>query len=253
LSHFTGLLWDEPAGERIRSHRCRVWCRWRTAAAFAPGRRALAYRVDVASSDTARYSCGYSRVHQCGNADAGANARGFVSGAARDGRTAGICGVGRSSEPRFPTLYRMPRKRDDGAACASGPPDCGAGAGMVFSWERGGGGVGFNSGATHSGTSASRFCLFAGRGKFAGARSSGQFLFVTKRGYCEYFASAMAVLLRTEPDTGRVVTGFQSGYYNDVSGSWVMRASDAHAWVEAWIDGRGWMTFDPTPPGAAQG
>jgi protein-glutamine gamma-glutamyltransferase len=78
------------------------------------------------------------------------------------------------------------------------------------------------------------------------------FLFVTRRGYCEYFASAMAVLLRTQQIPARVVTGFQSGYYNDVSGSWVMRASDAHAWVEAWIDGRGWVTFDPTPPGAAQ-
>ncbi len=74
------------------------------------------------------------------------------------------------------------------------------------------------------------------------------FLFVTKRGYCEYFASAMAVLLRTQKIPARVATGFQSGYYNDVSGTWVMRASDAHAWVEAWIDGRGWVTFDPTPP-----
>ena len=77
------------------------------------------------------------------------------------------------------------------------------------------------------------------------------FLFVTRRGYCEYFASAMAVLLRTQQIPARVVTGFQSGYYNDVSGSWVMRASDAHAWVEAWIEGRGWVTFDPTPPGVA--
>ena len=76
------------------------------------------------------------------------------------------------------------------------------------------------------------------------------FLFATKRGYCEYFASAMAVLLRTQGIPARVVTGFQSGYYNDVSGSWVMRASDAHAWVEGWIDGRGWVTFDPTPSAA---
>jgi hypothetical protein len=74
------------------------------------------------------------------------------------------------------------------------------------------------------------------------------FLFVTKRGYCEYFASAMAVLLRTQGIPARVATGFQSGYYNDVSSTWVVRASDAHAWVEAWIEGRGWVTFDPTPP-----
>ncbi|HVY91583.1 MAG TPA: DUF3488 and transglutaminase-like domain-containing protein [Bryobacteraceae bacterium] len=74
------------------------------------------------------------------------------------------------------------------------------------------------------------------------------FLFTTKRGFCEYFASAMAVLLRTQGIPARVATGFQSGYYNDISNTWVVRASDAHAWVEAWVDGRGWVTFDPTPP-----
>ena len=73
------------------------------------------------------------------------------------------------------------------------------------------------------------------------------FLFVTKRGYCEYFASAMAVLLRAQGVPSRVVTGFQSGYFNDVSNTWVVRASDAHAWVEAWMEGRGWVTYDPTP------
>ncbi|MDP9169786.1 MAG: DUF3488 and transglutaminase-like domain-containing protein, partial [Acidobacteriota bacterium] len=67
------------------------------------------------------------------------------------------------------------------------------------------------------------------------------FLFVTKRGYCEYFASAMAVMLRTLGTPARVATGFQSGYYNDVSGMYVVRASDAHAWVEGWIEGRGWV------------
>lgn len=77
------------------------------------------------------------------------------------------------------------------------------------------------------------------------------FLFVRKEGYCEYFASAMAVMLRGEGIPARVATGFQSGYYNDVSGLYVIRASDAHAWVEAWIEGRGWTTFDPTPPAPA--
>jgi transglutaminase-like putative cysteine protease len=75
------------------------------------------------------------------------------------------------------------------------------------------------------------------------------FLFVRKEGYCEYFASAMAVMLRAEGIPSRVATGFQSGYYNDVSGLYVVRASDAHAWVEGWIPGRGWITFDPTPTG----
>ncbi len=77
------------------------------------------------------------------------------------------------------------------------------------------------------------------------------FLFVTKRGYCEYFASAMAVMLRSIGIPSRVVTGFQSGFFNDVSGMYVVRASDAHAWVEGWIEGRGWVTFDPTPLGVA--
>lgn len=73
------------------------------------------------------------------------------------------------------------------------------------------------------------------------------FLFVRKEGYCEYFASAMAVMLRGLGTPSRVATGFLSGYFNDVSGLYVVRASDAHAWVEAWIEGRGWITFDPTP------
>jgi hypothetical protein len=78
----------------------------------------------------------------------------------------------------------------------------------------------------------------------------GNFLFVTRRGYCEYFASAMAVMLRTLGIPSRVATGFQSGYFNEVSGMYVLRASDAHVWVEAWFERRGWVTFDPTPSAA---
>jgi transglutaminase-like putative cysteine protease len=74
------------------------------------------------------------------------------------------------------------------------------------------------------------------------------FLFVRKKGHCEYFASAMAVMLRTLGIPARVVTGFQSGIFNPLTGWQVVRASDAHSWVEAWINGRGWTTFDPTPP-----
>ncbi len=73
------------------------------------------------------------------------------------------------------------------------------------------------------------------------------FLFERKKGHCEYFASSMAVMLRTLGIPSRVVTGFQSGVYNSMTGWQVIRASDAHSWVEAWIDGRGWTTFDPTP------
>ncbi|HEX5432150.1 MAG TPA: DUF3488 and transglutaminase-like domain-containing protein, partial [Bryobacteraceae bacterium] len=73
------------------------------------------------------------------------------------------------------------------------------------------------------------------------------FLFVRKKGHCEYFASAMAVMLRTLGIPSRVVAGFQSGVMNPITGSQVVRASDAHSWVEAWIPRRGWTTFDPTP------
>ena len=73
------------------------------------------------------------------------------------------------------------------------------------------------------------------------------FLFERRKGHCEYFASAMAVMLRTLGIPSRVVTGFQSGVYNSMTGWQVIRASDAHSWVEAWIEGRGWTTFDPTP------
>lgn len=77
------------------------------------------------------------------------------------------------------------------------------------------------------------------------------FLFRRKAGHCEYFASAMAVMLRSIWVPARVATGFQSGVYNPLSGWHAVRASDAHSWVEAWIPGKGWMTFDPTPAGDA--
>jgi protein-glutamine gamma-glutamyltransferase len=74
------------------------------------------------------------------------------------------------------------------------------------------------------------------------------FLFQRKKGHCEYFASSLAVMLRTLGIPSRVVTGFQSGVYNPISGSILIRSSDAHSWVEAWLPRRGWTTFDPTPP-----
>jgi hypothetical protein len=57
----------------------------------------------------------------------------------------------------------------------------------------------------------------------------------------------MTVMLRSIGVPARLATGFESGAYNRLTGQWVMRASDAHAWVEAWLPGRGWTTFDPTP------
>jgi protein-glutamine gamma-glutamyltransferase len=82
------------------------------------------------------------------------------------------------------------------------------------------------------------------------------FLFQRRRGHCEYFASAMAVMLRALGIPSRVVTGFRSAEFNDVTGNYVVRARDAHAWVEAYFPGYGWQTFDPTPAasgGAPQG
>lgn len=77
-----------------------------------------------------------------------------------------------------------------------------------------------------------------------------EFLFERRRGHCEYFASALAVMLRTLDIPSRVVTGFRSGRLNPLNGWYVMRNSDAHAWVEAWLPGRGWTEFDATPPQA---
>jgi hypothetical protein len=77
------------------------------------------------------------------------------------------------------------------------------------------------------------------------------FLFRRRRGHCEYFASSMAVLLRTVGIPSRVITGFRGAQFNQVNSTYIVRASDAHSWVEAFIPGAGWMAFDPTPPGAA--
>jgi protein-glutamine gamma-glutamyltransferase len=74
------------------------------------------------------------------------------------------------------------------------------------------------------------------------------FLFQKRAGHCEYFASAMTVMLRTLGIPARYINGFQTGEYNDVAGDLVVRASDAHSWVEAYFPGFGWLTFDPTPP-----
>ncbi|HUB31574.1 MAG TPA: transglutaminaseTgpA domain-containing protein [Bryobacteraceae bacterium] len=73
------------------------------------------------------------------------------------------------------------------------------------------------------------------------------FLFTRRMGHCEYFASAMTVMLRTLGIPARLATGFQSGVFNPFTDEWLVRASDAHTWVEAWISGYGWTTFDPTP------
>jgi protein-glutamine gamma-glutamyltransferase len=78
------------------------------------------------------------------------------------------------------------------------------------------------------------------------------FLFETRSGHCEYFATAMTVMLRTLGIPSREVNGFLPGQYNDIGGDYIVRASDAHSWVEAYFPGSGWVTFDPTPPSNEQ-
>jgi protein-glutamine gamma-glutamyltransferase len=76
------------------------------------------------------------------------------------------------------------------------------------------------------------------------------FLFETRAGHCEYFASAMTIMLRTLGIPAREVNGFLPGEYNDLAGDYIVRASDAHSWVEVYFPGDGWVTFDPTPSAA---
>ncbi len=73
------------------------------------------------------------------------------------------------------------------------------------------------------------------------------FLFERKRGHCEYFSSSMAVMLRSLRIPSRIVTGFRGGEFNELTGQYVVRASDAHSWVEAYFPDSGWISFDPTP------
>ena len=74
------------------------------------------------------------------------------------------------------------------------------------------------------------------------------FLFNVKSGHCEYFSTAMAVMLRTRGIATRVVNGFLPGEYNDAAGAYTVRQSDAHSWVEVYFpESQTWITFDPTP------
>ncbi len=72
------------------------------------------------------------------------------------------------------------------------------------------------------------------------------FLFNTKTGYCEHYSSSFAFLMRAAGIPTRVVTGYQGGLWNRSGGYLVVRNSDAHAWTEVWLPGRGWVRTDPT-------
>jgi len=84
-------------------------------------------------------------------------------------------------------------------------------------------------------------------GPFLSKDPVGEFVFDKRRGYCEYFASAAALLLRMEGVPARYVVGYSVRPSNLEGGHYVVREADAHAWVEAWIEGKGWAQLDPTP------
>jgi len=79
-----------------------------------------------------------------------------------------------------------------------------------------------------------------------GRHAVDEFLFDQKAGFCEHFSSAFVVLMRAADIPARVVTGYVGGYRNPVGDYWIVRNSDAHAWAEVWLLGRGWVRVDPT-------
>ncbi|HXU92493.1 MAG TPA: DUF3488 and transglutaminase-like domain-containing protein [Gallionella sp.] len=79
-----------------------------------------------------------------------------------------------------------------------------------------------------------------------GMNSIDEFLFTTRQGFCEHYASSFVFLMRAAHIPARVVTGYQGGEYNDVGDYYIVRQSDAHAWAEVWLAGQGWVRVDPT-------
>ena len=79
-----------------------------------------------------------------------------------------------------------------------------------------------------------------------GAHTADEFWFDRKEGFCEHIASAFVVLMRAADVPARIVTGYQGGQMNGLDGYWTVRQSDAHAWTEVWLEGRGWVRVDPT-------
>jgi transglutaminase-like putative cysteine protease len=79
-----------------------------------------------------------------------------------------------------------------------------------------------------------------------GANSIDEFLYQTRSGFCEHYAGAFVFLMRAAGIPARVVTGYQGGELNPLDGYLIVRQSDAHAWAEIWLPGRGWVRLDPT-------
>ncbi len=79
-----------------------------------------------------------------------------------------------------------------------------------------------------------------------GSQAIDSFLFDTRTGYCEHYASAFTVMMRMAGIPARIVTGYQGGWYNTAADYYLIRQSDAHAWSEVWLEGSGWTRVDPT-------
>jgi len=79
-----------------------------------------------------------------------------------------------------------------------------------------------------------------------GRDASDEFLFQTRKGFCEHYASSFALLMRAANIPARIVTGYQGGELNEIGNYLIVRQSDAHAWTEVWLDDRGWLRVDPT-------
>jgi transglutaminase-like putative cysteine protease len=99
---------------------------------------------------------------------------------------------------------------------------------------------------------SSRFRYLANPAQIGHPMSVDNFLLHERRGHCEYFAAGMVALLTSLNVPARIVGGFYGGQLNPLTGYFVVRREDAHAWVEAW-DGKTWQTFDPTPPSLRPG
>ncbi|RBW47726.1 DUF3488 domain-containing protein [Psychromonas sp. B3M02] len=85
-----------------------------------------------------------------------------------------------------------------------------------------------------------------------GENSVDDFLFSSKQGFCEHFASSFTVLMRAADIPARVVVGYQGGRYDASENYWSIRQADAHAWTEVWLAGIGWLRVDPTSAVAPQ-
>ncbi len=85
-----------------------------------------------------------------------------------------------------------------------------------------------------------------------GRHTADEFLFETREGFCEHYASAFTIMMRAAGIPARVVTGYQGGWLNAFGGYYIVRQSDAHAWTEVWLEDDGWVRVDPTAAVAAE-